>query len=187
MPKVIVELSDLNPPYPLYSSPALTADIQEVKTPEEAFALTMAFKKACAIFNSIAVLWNDRIKTKKACLKNVDKEKIYIDIPGYPMNTIYLDVWQDFLWINFPSSTKKKNPYKHTVDWSFPVTPHAFYCVLRLDIKHITKYPTSAYDIEQLRECAPKLDELAKMLLAKESNETNESEDSGAEDESKES
>ena len=75
MPKVIVELSNLKPPYPLYSSPALTADIQEVKTPEEAFAITMAFQKACAIFNSIAVIWNDHIKAKKACLKNVEKEK----------------------------------------------------------------------------------------------------------------
>lgn len=186
MPKVIVELSDLKPPYPLYSSPALTADIQEVKTPEEAFALTVAFQKACAIFNSIAVIWNDHIKAKKACLKNVDKEKKYIDIPGYPENTIYLDVWQDFLWINFPSSTKK-NRYRHSVDWSFPVTPHAFYCVLRLDIKHITKYPTSAYDIEQLRECAPKLDALAKVLLSEDSDESNESKDSVAKSEAKES
>ena len=171
MPKAILELSNLNPPYPLYSSPALSADIQEVKTPEEAFAITTAFQKACVLYNSIAVIWNDHIKATKACLENLDKEKLYVDIPSYPENTIYLDVWQDFLWINLPRSTKS-GTYGHANDWSFPVTPHAFYCMLRLKVECITQYPTTTDNIEEIHVCTPKLDEWAKMLLAKVSEES---------------
>lgn len=168
MPKAILELSGLNPPYPLYSSPALSLDIQEAKTPEDAFALTVAFQKACALHNSIAATWNDHIKTKKAYLRGVDEEKLYINIPGYPENTIYLDVWQDFLWINLPRTTKSGS-YGHAKDWSFPVTPHAFYCMLRLKVECITQYPATKDNIEEIHACTPKLDEWAKMLLAEES------------------
>lgn len=182
MPKLPLEVSGMKAPYPFYSSIALSADIQNTKTPEEAFEITQTFQKACALCGFISKSWNEYYKSKNVHQDLDSTPKIYIDIPGYPANTIYLDIWKNYLWINFPSSTKTDR-HGHPVDWSFPVTPHALYCVLRLNIKHITGSPTSAYDIKQIRECAPKLHKLADTLLAKDAEEADEADEADESDE----
>lgn len=163
MSALIHDVCGVQPPYNLYFSPALSIDIHNAQTPEEAFDFAQTFKKACALHNFFAQLWNSRQKGE-----NASEEKVYICIPSHHNEiTLNLNVLNDYVWVNFPFIENEGTTPTNSKYWDMPLTPHAFYCLLRLTIDHITELPKKEFAFEQRLLCAPKLDAFAETLLTK--------------------
>ena len=173
----IFEVSGLRLPYHFFSSPALGADIQDVKTPEEGYALIRAFQKANKLFSYLIKIWTDFSHNNEITTQNASGVEIHIDFADYPANTVYLNIKDDYLWLNLPyvfDDNKVRSDYYKTASWRLPVTPHAFYCLLRLNIAHIPKRETKEYhensEYAQHIALVPKLDAFAEKLIGNEDN-----------------
>lgn len=164
--------SGLRPPYHFFSSPALGADIQDVKNPEDGYALIRAFQKANKIFSYLFKIWTDFCHDNAVTTQNVTEIEIYANFVDYPSNTVYMDIKDDYLWLNLPyvfADGKERSDYYKTAYWRLPVTPHAFYCLLRLNIAHIPNRQSKEYhensEYAQHIALVPKLDAFAETLL----------------------
>ena len=169
----IFEFSGLRLPYHFFSSPALGADIQDVKNPEDGYALIQAFQKANKVFSYLIKIWTDFCHDNKITIQNAVEVKIYTDFIDYPANTVYLDIKDDYLWLNLPyvfNDNKERSDYYKTAYWRLPVTPHAFYCLLRLNIAHISSRKSKVYhensEYAQHIALVPKLDTFAETLIS---------------------
>lgn len=172
MAESIFKVHDLHLPYHFFSSPALGADIQNVRTPEECFVLSQAFQKAITLSNFLINIWCSKNNRKDIDVTTVTDAKIYVNIANYHPNTVYLEMLSGYVWINFPylfEVDKEVDNYFKSAYWRVPVTPHAFYCLLRLNITHISKRPFIEYheksEFAQHVKIAPKLDAFAETLI----------------------
>ena len=175
MAEMTYVVSGLCLPYHPGTCPALSADIQKVKTPEDSFAIAKVLQKSYALFNFFVKTWNanEEIDEKQ------DK-KVYVDIPGYPANTVYLAIYNQYLYIYLPQlkedGTEKTGYLKQYLQWDFPVTPHAFYCILRRTLQHLSiKLDSNVLESPELEQqfmLAPKLEELAETLIGEQIDES---------------